>query len=334
MVLLICLTLLIVAISAACSLTEAAVMSVPLLKVQQMATKHPTRIWLTLLSIKERMETPIASLVIINNSTNIIGTILITGVASKVFSDTGMGVFTGVLTFSIIMFAEIVPKTIGERHAERIAFITALPVKWLTTILTPIVMVTRFLNKPFTSTQPSLVTVNEDELKYMTNLSETSGEIDPHEKTMIHQVLLLDDVTAGQIMTPRVQMTYLYGEDILDSVVNNIIDSEHSRIIVVGETPDDVLGVIYKTDILANLRTSNIYHPVGSKCRAIHSFKLDTKAVEMLEYFKSSKQHIAIVRDEFNGVAGVVTLEDVLEILVGEIVDEKDSTADLRIPIS
>lgn len=316
-------------ISAMCSGIEAALFSVSLIRAQQLADSHKTSGAIHLLKIRENMDSPIAALVFANNAANILGTMVIAGIAGKLFESFWLGVFSAGLTFGIIVFSEILPKTIGEMYSEAVALRVSAGVRWFTWLMTPAIVVINKVTYPITRHRVH-VPSGEAEIQFLANMSQTHGTINPDESKMIHQVFKMNDLTAKQIMTPRVNMSYFYANDRLEDIKADIIASEHSRIIVVDETPDEVLGVVYKVDLLKAL-TEDV-HPeyVKDLMVPIESFNETTKADGLLKYFQNTKLHIAIVRDEFDGVSGVVTLEDVLEIIVGEIVDETDSAPDLR----
>ncbi|MEO1400668.1 MAG: hemolysin family protein [Cyanobacteria bacterium J06635_1] len=314
--------------SALCSGTEAALLSVPLLKARQLAnTRKPAAI--ALLAIREKINRPIAAIVILNNIFNIVGSIIIGRIATVVLGDAMLGVFSAILTFLIILFAEIVPKTLGERYAERIGLLVALPIRTLTWLMTPIILMLEKLTAPLVEGTRRPIT-NEAEIKLLAVLGYQEGLIEDDEAEMIQQVFRLNDMTAAKIMTPRVAITYLYGEDILETVQQTIIDSQHSRIIIIGEDLDHVLGVALKAELLAALVQGNGDVPVQSLMRSAHYVPETERADGLLKTFQLEREHLMIVVDEYGGVSGVVTLEDVIEVLTGEIVDETDRDEDLQ----
>lgn len=315
------------------SLVEASLFSISLSKVKQLS-ESKSKSSLVLLGIKENMESSIATLVFINNAANIFGSIVVGNIAGTLLNNFWLGIFSAALTLVIIIVSEIVPKTIGEIYCDTVAPIVARPLKLLTTVMFPIVFVINKITSPITKNRKDLTT-SEEELVFLAEVGETQGVIEKDEANIIKRVFTMKDKTARDIMTPRVNMSYLYGSDKIEDVLDEIKSSEHSRIIVIGETPDDVLGVAMKSDMLIaynechGVKCENPPH-VSDVMSDIHSFAETDCADEMLEYFKKSKKHIALVMDEFNGVSGVVTLEDVVEIIFGEIMDETDKTEDLR----
>jgi CBS domain containing-hemolysin-like protein len=244
--------------------------------------------------------------------------------------DQWLGIFSGVLTFLVIIFSEIIPKTVGERYAERIALIAARPVLGLTFILTPVVWLVEKLSAPISQGSMGGPTTNEAEIRLLAKIGHQEGIIRADESEMIERVFNLNDMTAEQMMTPRVAMTYLEENMTLSEAKARIIASPHSRIVVIGESIDDVLGMVLKDELLVALIEGRGDQSVASLKREIKLVPEKTPADRLLTLFRQRRQHLAIVMDEFGGVAGVVTLEDVLETLTGHIIDETDKVADLR----
>ncbi|MFT5906816.1 MAG: CBS domain containing-hemolysin-like protein [Cryomorphaceae bacterium] len=325
--------LLVILISALCSGTEAALFSVPIMKVRQMADeeenkrKRGTR---TLLIIREKMSRPISMIVILNNVANIGGTTIVTLLAKEIYSSLLVGVISGSLTFMVIIFAEIIPKTIGEKHNVKISLFMAKPVLFLTKSLLPLIWLVEFLTRPFTGKDRQVMSTDEREIRYMAQLGEEEGVIEADELEMLHGVFQLNDMDARALMTPRVSLTCIEGDVSINSVIDEVIKSQHSRIVVIGESRDDVVGVVLKSSLLIAMVKGkgddkvklHGYEPV----EVLHCNKAD----DILPIFQKSRQHLAIVRDEFGGVDGVVTLEDIIEELTGEIVDETDMDEDMR----
>jgi CBS domain containing-hemolysin-like protein len=298
------------------------------LKARQLAqNRNPAAV--ALLAIREKINRPIAALVILNNVFNIVGSMLVGRIAAAVFGDALLGVFSAVLTFLIILFGEIVPKTLGERYAERVGLLVALPVRTLTWVATPLILVLEKLTAPLGKGHKRPIT-NEAEIKLLAMLGYQEGLIEDDEAEMIQKVFRLNDMSAADIMTPRVALTYLCGEDILQTVQQQVIDSQHSRIIIIGEDLDHVLGVALKAELLAALVQGKGDVPVQSLMRPARYVPETERSDRLLKSFQTAREHLMIVVDEYGGVSGVVTLEDVLEVLTGEIVDETDRNVDLQ----
>jgi CBS domain containing-hemolysin-like protein len=314
--------------SAFCSGVETALLSISTIRVRQLAQSNiPSAI--ALLSIKEKISRPIATIVILNNIFNIVGSIVIGSVATNVLGNAWLGIFSAILTFLIIICGEIVPKTVGERYAEPISLLAAVPVRGLTFLLKPLVWIVEKATQPFTKGKRR-PTTNEAEIKLLANIGYQEGIIEDDEAEMIQRVFRLNDLTAADLMTPRTIVTYLSGALTLGECKREIIASQHTRIIVVGESIDQVLGFALKQKLLAAMVEGNNDQKIASLTRKVRFVPETIRADKLLKNFLEAREHLAVVVDEYGNVAGVVTLEDVLEVLTGEIVDETDRIIDLQ----
>jgi CBS domain containing-hemolysin-like protein len=146
---------------------------------------------------------------------------------------------------------------------------------------------------------------------------------------MIQRVFALNDRTAREIMTPRVNLTWLYGDETLEQAKEEVLASQHSRMVVVGESVDEVLGIALRSEVLGALVRGEGERLLQTFARPPRYVLQDARADKLLQTFQRNREHLMVVADDFGGVAGVVTLEDVLEVLTGEIVDETDMVVDL-----
>lgn len=315
--------------SAICSGAETALLSVSVIRVRQLAqTKKPPA--LALLGIRNKINRPIATIVILNNIFNIVGSIVIGSLASSVLGDGWLGVFSGVLTFLVIVFGEIFPKTLGERYAEAISLAIAIPVKIITVFFTPLVLLIELATSPVLKGR-RIQTTNEAEIKFLTKIGFQEGVIEDDEAEMIQRVFQLNDLSAADLMSPRVIVTALKGELTLAESKAEIIASQHSRILVIGENIDNVLGLVLKDNLFLALIEGHENKTVAQLKRDVNFVPDTIRADKLLKFFQENREHLGVVLDEYGGVAGVVTLEDVLEVLTGEIVDETDRSIDLQV---
>lgn len=314
--------------SAFCSFVETVLLTVSEIKVKQWAQSKKTSA-LALLKIKKKMNRPIATIVILNNIFNIVGSILIGSLATEVLGTNWLGVFSGLLTFLIIIFGEILPKTIGQRYADNFALFLAIPVQFLTLMLTPLVWLMEKITEPLTQGK-AMPTTNEMEIKLLTNIGSHEGVIEADEAEMITRVFHLNDLSAADLMTPRIIITYLKGDAILKDCQDVIIKSEHSRILVVKDSIDDVIGIGFKNELLTAIIQGRQEEKVANLVGSANFVPETIKADHLLKHFQEIRQHLMVVIDEYGGVSGVVTLEDVLEVLTGDIVDETDKIISLR----
>ena len=314
--------------SAFCSGAETALLSVSTIKVRQLAqSKKPAT--LALASIRLKINRPIATIVILNNIFNIIGSIIIGSLTTKILGDAWLGVFSGGLTFLIIVFGEIVPKTLSQRYAEPISLFIAIPIKFLTVIFTPLVWLVEHVTAPFVQGQ-KIPTTDEAEIKFLTNIGYQEGVIEDDEAEMIQRVFQLNDLNASDLMTPRIIITYLKGDQTLNECQEDIIKSQHTRILVIEDTVDNVTGLVLKDELLTAMIEGKGDRQINNLQRPVHFVPETNRADKLLKVFQENREHLAVVLDEYGGVAGVVTLEDVLEVLTGEIVDETDRNVDLQ----
>lgn len=315
--------------SAICSGAEASLFSVSMVKVRQLANTDPNK-GQALLDIRLNMSRPIAAIVVLNNIANIVGSVVVGGIASSALGNQWLGVFSGVLTFLVIIFSEIIPKTLGEKHSDKIALIVAKPILFIAKLMTPILWVIEKVTTPITGVSENGFTTNESEIKLLANIGGQEGVIEKLESNLINRVFELNNVTAKMIMTPRVSLTCLSGALTLEQVKQQLFDSEHSRLVVIGKSQDEVLGVALKDELLIALLEGKSNSLVSKFVQEPLIVEENTTAESLLSVFQNSRKHLGIITGEYNGVSGVVTLEDVIEILTGEIVDETDRTIDLQ----
>jgi CBS domain containing-hemolysin-like protein len=315
---------LILGLSGLVTMVEAALFSVPLGRVH-MAKQRRRRGAQRLLRIKENMQRPIGTLVVLNNITNISGSVYIGRQAESAFGDEWMGLFTGLFTFVMIVLAEIIPKTIGERFALPVALWAAPMLTFLTRLLTPFIWLIERLTSHLAPAEGAHV-ISEEEIRVLTSLSTSAGAISSHESELIGNVFQLNDVTAREIMTHRLVLSYLPADTPLAELKVEEIDKLHSRILVAEEGDlDKVNGVVYQRDLLRFIALGQTQKTIGDVKHPVHFVFEGTPAHRLLREFQRTHQHLFVVVDEYGGTSGVVTLEDVLEELVGEIEDEIDA---------
>lgn len=314
--------------SAFCSATETALLSISPIRVRQLAqSKKPAT--LALAGIRNKINRPIATIVILNNIFNIVGSIVIGSLTANALGEAWLGIVSGILTFLIIIFAEIFPKTLGQRYAEPFCLVVAIPVKFLTVIFIPLVWILERVTSPLTKGK-NIPTTNEAEIKFLTNIGYQEGVIEDDEAEMILRVFQLNDLTASDLMTPRIIITYLKGDLTLAECQQDIIQSQHTRILVIDETIDNVIGLVLKDELLTAMIQGDGDRRISELARTVRFVPETNRADKLLKVFQETREHLAVVLDEYGGVAGVVTLEDVLEVLTGEIVDETDRSVDLQ----
>ena len=251
------------------------------------------------------------------------------GVSPAAAQGTAVFLVTVVLGFITLVLGEIAPKSLAMLHAERLALFFASPVQVMSVLALPAVKTVSFLSdlvvRPFGGhvkfTAPILT---EEEFKMLVDSGEEEGVIEEEEKEMIHSIFDFTDTVARQVMKPRTDMKAAPVTSSLDELLDLITTSGHTRIPIYEENVDHVVGVVHAKDLLPILRQDKRFFDIKAVMREAY-FIPETKAVdELLADFKRGNVQMAIVRDEYGGTAGLVTVEDLLEEIVGEIWDEYD----------
>ncbi len=263
-------------------------------------------------------------IVILTNITNILGPILVGRKAEALFGSQAIGIVTAVLTFLTIIFSEIIPKSIGSHYAPRISRTIAPLLRALIIVLYPIVLILERIAKVFKSGKRKVGT--EDQIRALANLGGGAGHIDSDERELIHRAFVLNDRRASDIMTPATSIIFIQKGRNIRQAAKMIFEYSYSRYPVVGQSLDDVVGYILSHDTLELLADGNDGVSVIDILRPVQSVDAALQCDDLLNVLRKSDSHIAIVKSEGKTV-GLVTLEDVLEELVGEISDEGDTDA-------
>ena len=230
-----------------------------------------------------------------------------------------------------LVIGEIAPKSLAVRHPERFAMIAVHPIRWLQILLTPAVAVLTFLSnmvvRPFGGTAHfTTPAVNEEELKILVEAGEEQGVLEPEETEMIHSVLDFGDIVVRKVMTPRIDITALDVRSPMPELIRLVHSSGHSRIPVYEGDLDSIVGIVHAKDLLALAGdVSRDSVAIETVMRPPYFIPESKKIDELLAEFRRSKQPLAIVRDEYGVTSGLVTIEDLVEQIVGEIQDEYDN---------
>jgi CBS domain containing-hemolysin-like protein len=313
--------------SAFFSATEAALFSTPINKAKILSNQKRNGAEY-LLKIKKNMHPTITVLVVFNNIFNIAGSIFVGSIATEVFGSAKIGIFSAVLTFFVIVFAEIIPKGIGESFAVPISLSISKPLFYTTKFFSPLIKLIEFFTKRLPQNKK---TISEEEIRTLSNIGFLEGVIEEDEKEMIHRVFLLNDLSAKEVMTPRTIITAFDGRKKLKELEKELYSLSHSRIPVYEENLDNIIGICHQRELL-------IAFSRGEKEKEIKEFanrkvikvNESQKIDELIPIFQKERCHLALVVDDFGGTAGIITLEDVLEQIIGDVVDETDETENMR----
>lgn len=262
--------------------------------------------------------------VILTNITNILGPILVGRKAEALFGSQAIGIVTALLTFITIILSEIIPKSVGTHYAPRIARMVAPLLRILVVVLYPAVIVLERIARMFKSGKRKVGT--EDQIRALANLGGGAGHIDSDERELIHRAFVLNDRTASDIMTKTENIIFIQKSRSIRQAAKMIFEYSYSRYPVVGNSLDEIEGYITSHDALEMLANDKQEHSILEIVRPVPFVQATLKCDDLLNVFRKADSHLAIVQSGSTTV-GLVTLEDVLEELVGEITDEGDNEA-------
>jgi CBS domain containing-hemolysin-like protein len=274
-----------------------------------------------ILKMKEDPHRLLTTLLIGNNLVNTGAAAIATSIAIETFSNYAVGITTGIMTFIILVFGEVMPKSVATRNNVAVAKITILPLYWFSILFYPVELFLRFIPK-LTGKIKQSPGLTEEELMTFVDAVEEEGKINEQEKILIHNIFELDDTKASEIMTPRADMFVI---DALEKFqLEEVIKSGYTRIPVIEGEIDRVIGILNIKDLFLHQTRCDTDIDIRQIMRKPYFVPENKKLDRLLQNFKKRKDHMAIVIDEHGGVSGLVTLEDALEELVGEISDETD----------
>ena len=316
-------------VSAACSLFEAVLYAVPAsrIAVLERAGRPSGRL---LTRLRRQVDRPIAAILSLNTIANTGGGALAGAIAARELGEGNLVYFSAAFTLAILLFSEVLPKTIGVVHAGSLAAWIAYPLQGLVVTFRPLValtqMATRLVWKGHQEHR-----VSDEELLSLVGSGLRSGAFKPHEASVIRNVLALENRTARDVMTPRPVVFTLGAQVAVRGAVGQAGLGKHSRVPVFDDDPDDLVGVVHRRDVLAAAADDRFEVKLDALMRPLHFVVDSTPLDALLRTFLDRRQHLVAVIDEFGAFTGIVTLEDVLEELIGrEIVDEFDQETDLR----
>jgi CBS domain containing-hemolysin-like protein len=302
------------------SSAETALFSISKAKARHLAKKGGR----TSRLIKKMKEDPhrlLSTILIGNNLVNVAASALATAITIELASSHAVGIATGIMTLIILIFGEIFPKSLATRNNILIANLVIRPILWLSILFYPMILFLNFIPQ-LTGKIKSKPQVTEEELMTFVEVVEEEGEIKEEEKELIENIFDFDDTSASEIMTPRADMFIIDADDKLK--LEEILKSGFTRIPVIEGDIDHIMGILHIKDLFMQYAASNGHIDVQGIMREPYFVPENKKLDSLLQAFKKRKQHMAIVVDEHGGVSGLITLEDALEEIVGEITDETD----------
>lgn len=277
--------------------------------------------------ITDRFDNALTAILIGNNVVNLGCSSLATILCLNLFENYGAAIATGATTLLVLTFGEVIPKCIGREASDTIVLHTAFVLRVLTYILTPLIFFFAGIKNAFMKlahikkTSPS---VTEDELKYIIESIEEEGILEEQESELVQSALEFDEKTAQEILTPRVDVTAIDIDDEPEKIHDLIIKERYSRIPVYENEIDNIIGILHTRDYLEKVIDGDGTVPIRQLLTPAHFIYKTLKLSDILTDFRENRLHIAIVTDEYGGMLGIVTMEDLLEEIVGDIWDEDE----------
>jgi Mg2+/Co2+ transporter CorB len=328
---LIAVILLLILASAFFSSAETALTAASDARMRQLAGKGNRRARLVE-TLRDDREGLIGSILIGNNAVNVIASALATSVFISVFDDAGVIWATITMTVVLVVFAEVMPKTYALNNSDKYALLIAPAVRLVVVVLSPLSIALRMLANSLIRKHQTDESDREEELRGMIELHGAEGDGDSREtQAMLSSVLDLNEISVEQIMTHRAGVKMIDADSDLESLLREVLASPHTRHPVYSGNPDNIIGVLHVKDLLRAIDGQGADAPPGDGLGLLQDIVSEpyfvpetTLLFDQLQSFRTRREHFAVVVDEYGDLQGIVTLEDILEEIVGDIDDEHD----------
>ncbi len=317
-----------------CSILEAAFLSITPSYIQ-MKTEEGKKYAETLMRYKKDIDKPLIAILTINTVAHTVGAILVGVQAEKVFGDGGnmVGIVSAIMTLAILVLSEIIPKTIGATYWKSLGNFTAktlrifiFPLKY-TGILWLMLLTTKLIGK-----SAHVSTMSREEFMVMTDVAEEQGVFEGKETTVIKNMLIFEKVQAKDIMTPFSVAVTEDENTTIENFYKTHKNLRFSRIPIYSQKSNNITGFILKDDVLEEMLEEKGTKPLSSVKRDLHIVSEDMPIPKLFDRFIKERTHLSIVVDEFGNTVGLVTMEDIIETLLGlEIMDESDNIEDMQV---
>ena len=316
-------------VSFLCSLLESIILSITHSHVAVLA-KTGSKSSRLLENMKENINKPLAAILTVNTVANVVGAAGVGAQAMKLFGSEWVAILSGLLTLCILIFSEIIPKTLGTVYWRPLAGPAVYMIRGLIYLTYPFVFLSNYFSKIFAS-ENHQQKVSRQEVVAMAEMGEDEGSIREKESDIIENLFNLNDVVAEDVMTPRSVIFALQKDSTVGDVVGEHTPIAFSRIPIFDKDMDDILGFVHRYDLVNKQAEDQFHIKMKDILEPIHTVKQEDSIASILDEFVRRRQQIFMVIDEFGTTTGLITLEDAIETLLGvEIVDEHDSVVDMR----
>ncbi len=312
-----------------CSIAEAVLLSITPSYLAE-RRKDPTKSAKRIIALKENIDRPLAAILSLNTIAHTVGAAGVGAQAAHMYGDRYVGVISAILTLLILVLSEIIPKTIGALHWRRLAGVVSIFVRWLIVVMYPLVWLSELLTKWLAGDSKQKL-VTRAEIAAVAELGTNEGLLKKNESRIMRNLLKLESITVEDVMTPASVVISLEQTQRLSQIAEKISSLPVSRIPIYHERRDAVTGFVLRSELLTAIAGGDLDRSLKDFSRQILTLHEDDSITSAFDALLDTRAHIAIVADSFGGVEGIITLEDILETLLGlEIVDEHDQTVDMR----
>ncbi len=312
-----------------CSIAEAVLLSVTPAHIA-LLEREGHRSAEALRRLKQEISQPLAAILTLNTIAHTIGAAGAGAQAASLFGSGSVGVISAILTLLILVFSEIIPKTVGAYYWRELAPATAQSLRLLVWLLYPFVRLSEWITMRF-SGREILDGMSRSEFRAVSKISEAEGQLSKRESTILNNLLRLHDTQVSDAMTPRPVIFTLSDQLTVETFFHKYDHTPFTRIPIYDEDPEEITGLVLRNDILLAQARGNGQNTLSNYRREIMVVAESTTLSEAFDQFLRLRTHMMLVVDEYGSVAGILTLEDLLETLLGlEIVDESDQTVDMQ----
>lgn len=312
-----------------CSIVEAVLLSTPIsfLKVQVSAGDTGAK---KLLAFKENVDKPLSAILSLNTIAHTVGAAGVGAQATKIWGEAYFGLVSAILTILILVLTEIIPKTIGANYYKKLIGFSASVIRVMTFIAYPLVLISNYLTKLLSKKETELTTSRE-EISLLTEIGMQEGIFGEKENKIIQNLIKLKSVKVSEIMTPRVVVVAANEDMTMEDFAKNKDFLHFSRIPIYKENKDNITGYVFRQMVFEKLAEDEFTLQLKDIKRDIVTLVSSTSLYHAWEVLLEKREHIALILDEYGGMAGVATMEDIIETLLGlEIIDEKDTVTDMQ----
>lgn len=317
-----------IATSFICSLSEAVILSVSPAFVS-MLEKQGRRSGRLLHELHRHIDKPLAAVLTFNTVANTVGSMMVGREVQRIYGETSLGVASALLTFLILVVAEIFPKTMGASHAKRLAPLIAYTITVMVYVTLPVVYLSRIINALYTKGRKKRT--SREEMIATAEIGVDEGVLQLKESRIIKNLLMLDKIKVSEIMTPRSVVNAFDMNETVNSIMEKYKPVRFSRIPLYDGSPDNIVGLLHRYKLMEAVSHDMYNMTLKEIMTSIHRVSEDTPVSQALDQFIKRREHLFLVVDKKTTMTGIVTLEDAIETLLGvEIVDEYDSVTDMR----